>query len=714
MRLKQKGYCFGVLLLFTITTIHVTSAGSSQPNSRLVLSHARSSVLTTRGLTHSSNRESRKRPHSDSKPGQDSRNPPYFQVSEHRYGTQTEPSGGPKHTLKPKMASTLTEKSIQNSDKAKQSEVEWMFSSLHTPNEECRKGEIEHVIPGKFYIPGQLETNLNVGYQADSAVSGPAQACQERTRGQRLRGSQDSWQRLQPLVECGDAAMTLTVRRRRAVQLQLDRVNESSVPLSRLPPQCGYAVQTTWRDLSLKAQYDACHVTQEDDGFVLPLLWRGTPVKMSCPASRIQPVAVGPSSLCCAPHSLTVRVQGPHAAEDVRVNVRGEWTPVVVLAEQCDYTLDRQDAEIVITAPFITCGITVKDGKYTLSLQIEEKTFTLACPVSPHEELPLTPQPPVNSPPPLTRGPTEQVPDPVEAFPWAPPFYLAPLYYPHPTYHHKYPSSDRRAPNNPPTPSSPTPPATSVSQPLPLVDHYPHQIPVRESYKHFGVPGSLPVTGDTEDSSRVYLDQQQKQDTSIVVVSESAARSPALDTGFATDVEPPFQPPGHAFNPYYHYYHHPKIPLPGPPQNPDPDVLRERSLNHPHNPEYPALPPDVPQSEALRTVDSHQFLQPWTEAAAHPNTLPTSPPKTSAPYTSHAPQPYPYPYFYHFPHFILGEAKRLAPSAVEDKTRLSDQNAKPSRFGYPLPASSHPSSPSPLLLSLLDQTLLQFLLLIHP
>lgn len=40
-------------------------------------------------------------------------------------------------------------------------------------------------------------------------------------------------------------------------------VNESSVPLSQLPAQCGYSVQTTWRDLRLMAQYDACHVAQE-------------------------------------------------------------------------------------------------------------------------------------------------------------------------------------------------------------------------------------------------------------------------------------------------------------------------------------------------------------------------------------------------------------------------------------------------------------------
>lgn len=40
-------------------------------------------------------------------------------------------------------------------------------------------------------------------------------------------------------------------------------VNDSSVPLSQLPPQCGYSLQTTWRDLSLMASYSACHVTLE-------------------------------------------------------------------------------------------------------------------------------------------------------------------------------------------------------------------------------------------------------------------------------------------------------------------------------------------------------------------------------------------------------------------------------------------------------------------
>lgn len=58
----------------------------------------------------------------------------------------------------------------------------------------------------------------------------------------------------------------------------------------------------------------------QDDGYVLPLLWRGTPVKMSCPASQIQSQAVGPPSVCCSPYGMTVKVQGLSATEVLRAN----------------------------------------------------------------------------------------------------------------------------------------------------------------------------------------------------------------------------------------------------------------------------------------------------------------------------------------------------------------------------------------------------------
>ena len=57
----------------------------------------------------------------------------------------------------------------------------------------------------------------------------------------------------------------------------------------------------------------------QHDSYVLPLLWRGTPVKMSCPVTHIQPQAAGPTSLCCSPYGMTVKVQGLSATEELKV-----------------------------------------------------------------------------------------------------------------------------------------------------------------------------------------------------------------------------------------------------------------------------------------------------------------------------------------------------------------------------------------------------------
>lgn len=122
--------------------------------------------------------------------------------------------------------------------------------------------------------------------------------------------------------------------------------------------------------------------------YELPLLWRETPVKVSCPVSHVQSQSNGPLSVCCSTHSMSVTVQGT-AMELLRVNgkndyhprtpssklmlykclflmvffcftaVRGQWTPLVELVEPCGFTLDGQDGELNIAAPLVTCGIAV-------------------------------------------------------------------------------------------------------------------------------------------------------------------------------------------------------------------------------------------------------------------------------------------------------------------------------------------------------------------
>nr|XP_057904211.1 uncharacterized protein LOC131102730 isoform X2 [Doryrhamphus excisus] len=419
-----------------------------------------------------------------------------------------------------KMASSSEreKRSMNPNDKATHQWMEERGFNVNTPNLDCNSGQIKHVVLGKFNISGQLEANFpHLGHQAASTDTVHGQGSKVRIRGLRRGGEEELWLKLRPEVECGDNAMTLTVRRRRAVQLLLHPENESSVSLSQLPPQCGYTVKTTRRMLTVTARYNACHVTHQGASYDLPLLWRGTPVKMSCPVSPIKPTAISPSSLCCSPYGLNVRLP---AGQELRVKVEGEWTPML-LAQRCGYTLDRQNADILLAAPFITCGIAIKDGLHTIHLQIGENTFTLACPV-------FDPKAPLPTHHPLVRNPpTETVTQTVESFPWDPPFYLAPPFYPHPTY-------------QPENPAASTPEPTMAAQPPPL------DAPQLDGHSH---PDS-----DILDSGGAYSEQHS-------------------DTASPVRVETPFfRAPNDAFKPYYHYYHHPKIPHSSPPQHSHPGL----------------------------------------------------------------------------------------------------------------------------------------------
>ncbi|XP_061605917.1 uncharacterized protein LOC133466345 [Phyllopteryx taeniolatus] len=449
-------------------------------------------------------------------------------------------------------------------DEAKKMGREETSVSVKLTNEDCSSGQIQHVVYGKFFISGQLEANIpHLDRQSHSDVAvHPQGKGKARMPGEQLGSSEETWQKLQPEVHCADDAMTLTVRRRRAVQLLLDRENDSSIRLSQLPPRCGYSVETTWRDLSLIAQYSACHVTQQGDSYVLPLLWRGTPVKMSCPVSPIKP-GMSPSSLCCSLHGMNVRLP---ATQEVSVKVREEWTPVLSLAQQCGYTLDRQDTDMLIAAPFITCGITVKNGKHTLHLQIGDSNFTLACPMSPSQEPPLTPQPLMGSSH-LPSKPSRTVSKTVDSHPWAPPFFLAPPYYPHPTYRHRNPTPQEAYTSSTDTSSTPEPTIDTQSHPLDgsqQADHdHSHQNSVKDLLKYFDAQ-SLPGLTDPE---IVDLDLQGLSE------QHGTAGSP-VQVQTAT-----IQPPSHAFNSYYHYYHHPKILQSDPPGGSDPGLVALEELS---------------------------------------------------------------------------------------------------------------------------------------
>lgn len=138
MYLKQRAHCFGVLLVYTITTITLYQSTAAHS----ALHDDRTSALN---------------PSSSTEPIR-------------RYQTQTEnqttdpPRGESEQSPEPGMGSPL-----KSSYKRRHTEGELLFTSLNRPGGNCSKGFIRHVVPGKFYIPGQIKTNLpHLGYQSDS------------------------------------------------------------------------------------------------------------------------------------------------------------------------------------------------------------------------------------------------------------------------------------------------------------------------------------------------------------------------------------------------------------------------------------------------------------------------------------------------------------------------------------------------------------------
>lgn len=115
----------------------------------------------------------------------------------------------------------------------------------------------------------------------------------------------------------------------------------SPISLSQLPPYCA-SVRTSRRDLEMMVPYDACYITQEvpaattlyfhlssfcvllfitpsclslcqNGNYVLPMLWLGNPLNLSCP---VQMSILGPSvphsapSVFCSPYGMAVQIDG--------------------------------------------------------------------------------------------------------------------------------------------------------------------------------------------------------------------------------------------------------------------------------------------------------------------------------------------------------------------------------------------------------------------
>ncbi|XP_037621794.1 uncharacterized protein LOC119485994 [Sebastes umbrosus] len=333
------------------------------------------------------------------------------------------------------------------------------------------------------------------GYQADfTGVHG----VQGKVMGPSLDSSPHSseWLAMRPLVQCDDSVMTFTASGEEFKHLLVDREGASPISPFQLPPYCGYSVRTSWSDLEMMVPYDACYITQENGSYVLPMLWWGSPLKLSCPmqtSTAVPPLSHSAPSVLCSSYGMAVQIQGQE--QDIQilgVIVNGGWGPFV--SEECAYRVPSHPGELAFFISYGAPCITNGDGLH-LQLILDDQEFILSCPVSP--QFPYVP-----SPPPPPSSPVDPqlpyIPDPVSPAPTSPP---PP---PHP-------------PPPPPPPPPPQPPTQEQIAQLPDFSHYPypgfHYLQFPQVYPPGPQPArpSQPTPGGPPGPHQQQQQQQQQQ-----------------------------------------------------------------------------------------------------------------------------------------------------------------------------------------------------------
>ncbi|XP_035761961.1 uncharacterized protein LOC118453921 [Neolamprologus brichardi] len=186
--------------------------------------------------------------------------------------------------------------------------------------------------------------------------------------------------KMEPKVECTLDSMTLQVHDAASTPgslLFVDRGNHlSPLPLSKLPSSCGYTISSTRRDLVLVAPYDGCFVALQEDTYVLPLLWWGIPVRMSCPF--MGSLSLNPPMVTCNTADMLVKTEWTLPVSNIKVKLNGKWEPLTVASNRCGFSTVEHPEGVVISAHYAPC-LEKKDGLYTLEVAGDGEA-TISCP----------------------------------------------------------------------------------------------------------------------------------------------------------------------------------------------------------------------------------------------------------------------------------------------------------------------------------------------
>ncbi|XP_018520597.1 uncharacterized protein LOC127138932 [Lates calcarifer] len=419
------------------------------------------------------------------------------------------------------------------------------------------------------------------------------------------------WLAMRPLVQCDENVMTFTASGQGLTHLLVDREGASPISLFQLPPYCRYSVRTSWSDLEMMVPYDACYITQENGSYVLPMLWWGSPLKLSCPVLMSTPapsLSLSAPSVFCSPYGMAVQIHGQE--QDIPllgVVVNGGWGPFV--SEECAYRVHSEPDELTFFIFYTASCITNREGLH-LHLILDDQEYILSCPVSP--QFPYVPNPvspaPSSPPPPPPQPPTTEQVAQLPDYPYDP--------YPglqYPQLPQVYPPGAQPVRPHQPTPGSPPGPQ-------------PQQQQEQLSLNPMG-PGKFPYSPGEHPKY-----PSPPYQPSVVVQATSAPNLSPEQDSYSHQVSKlplgPSQYPSALYYPHVPFYY-PAVPTAPTPMTQKtttttvpPATLPPRPPAHPYYPQYHLQVPYYPAPTAASVTQAPAPLPPSSSSSPPP-----SPPK---------------------------------------------------------------------------------------
>ncbi|XP_075896586.1 uncharacterized protein LOC142897845 [Nelusetta ayraudi] len=210
----------------------------------------------------------------------------------------------------------------------------------------------------------------------NQAVSTDFDGVQGKVHGRSFHSSphRAKWLAMRPLVLCDDKVMTFTASGEGFTYLFVNREGGSLISLFQLPSYCGYTVKASGQSLEVIALYGACFMIQKNGSYILPLMWLGSPMKLSCP---VQPATAAPSVFCSS-SAMAVQVTGQEPnRRTMGVLVNGGWRPFI--SAECAHSVLSDPGFFVFLVPQTAPCVTTVNGLH-LHFLLDDQDHILSCP----------------------------------------------------------------------------------------------------------------------------------------------------------------------------------------------------------------------------------------------------------------------------------------------------------------------------------------------